>query len=68
MEFHVGEMSSTVRATDSRSLLDPAVMEEIVCAVTARVREERDHERRVAAETDLTSSVTPDESIGGGAR
>ncbi len=65
-EVHVGEMTSTVRATDSRGLLDPGVKEEVVRAVAARVREERDYERRVAEETDLASSLAPDESIGGG--
>ena len=66
MDVHVGEMTSTVKATDSRALLDPGVMEEIVRAVVARVREERDYERRVAEETDLASSVAPEESITGG--
>ncbi len=50
MEFHVGEVNSTVRMTDSQSVLSPDVFERLVAAVLQRVREERAHEERVSSE------------------
>jgi hypothetical protein len=50
MEFHVGEMNSTVRMTDSQSVLNPDVFERLVAAVLQRVRDERAYEERVASE------------------
>ena len=50
MDFHVGEMNSSVRMTDSQSMLSPEVFERIVRAVLQRVREERAHEQRREAE------------------
>lgn len=50
MDVHVGEINSTVRMTDSQSLLEPEVFERIVRAVLQRVRDERAHEQRVQSE------------------
>jgi hypothetical protein len=50
MDVHVGEMNSTVRMTDSKSMLSPEVFERIVRAVMERMREERAHEERVGKE------------------
>ena len=50
MDVHVGEMNSTVRMTDSKSMLSPEVFERIVRAVMQRVHEERAHEQRVEKE------------------
>jgi hypothetical protein len=50
MDFHVGEMNSTVRMTDSQSVLSPEVFERLVAAVLQRVRDERAHEERVSSE------------------
>ncbi|OGU34132.1 MAG: hypothetical protein A3K13_08190 [Gemmatimonadetes bacterium RIFCSPLOWO2_12_FULL_68_9] len=50
MDVHVGEMNSTVRMTDSQSMLSPEVFERIVRAVMQRMREERAHEERVEKE------------------
>lgn len=50
MDFHVGEMNSTVRMTDSQSVLSPDVFERLVAAVLQRVREDRAHAERVASE------------------
>jgi hypothetical protein len=66
MDVRIDEMTSTVRATDSTALLDPGVLERVVRLVTARVRDELAHERRVAGERRLAPSGSPDESIGGG--
>lgn len=68
MDVQIDEMTSTVQATDSAALLDQAVLERIVRAVTARVREELHHERRVADERRLAPSAAPDEAIGGTGR
>ena len=50
MEFHVGEMNSTVRMPDSQSVLSPEVFERLVTAVLERVREAHAYEARVASE------------------
>ena len=50
MEFHIGEMNSTVRMTDSQSMLGPEMFERLVRAVMERVREERRYSERVEAE------------------
>jgi hypothetical protein len=50
MEFHVGEMTSSVRMTDSQSALSPEVFERIVRAVAERIRETQAHERRAESE------------------
>jgi hypothetical protein len=50
MEFHVGEMTSNVRMTDSQSALSPEVFERIVRAVMERIRETQAHERRAESE------------------
>jgi len=50
MDFHVGEMNSNVRMTDSQSALSPEVFERIVRAVLERVREAQAHEHRVQSE------------------
>jgi hypothetical protein len=59
MDVHVGEVNSTVRATDTQALLSPQVLNQIVQAVLERMREEQAHERRVADERRLRSSVLP---------
>ncbi len=57
MDVHIGEMNSTVRATDSQALLSPQVLNQIVKAVLERLREEQAHEQRVADERRIRSSV-----------
>lgn len=61
MEVNIGEVNSTVRATDSASLLSPEVMERIVRAVMTRVHEEKEHNERVQSERRLGRSATEDE-------
>jgi hypothetical protein len=53
MEVNIGEVNSTVRTTDSASLLSPEMLERIVRAVMARLREEEQHQRRAEAERRL---------------
>lgn len=57
MDVHIGEMNSTVRATDSQALLSPQLLNQIVKAVLERLREEQAHEQRVASERSIRSSV-----------
>jgi hypothetical protein len=61
MEVNIGEVNSTVRATDSASLLSPEVMERIVQAVMARVREEKEHSERAESERRLGAGATEDD-------
>ena len=53
MDVHIGEVNSTVRATDADALLSPQVLERIVRAVLERMREEHAHDKRVADERRL---------------
>jgi hypothetical protein len=57
MDVHVGELNSTVRATDSQALLSPAMLEQITLAVLVRVRSELDRERRVELESRLQPAL-----------
>jgi hypothetical protein len=47
MDLHVGQLRSTVRAADSRALLDPRVLDEIVAAVLERVQAEQRRDERM---------------------
>jgi len=58
VEVNIGEVNSTVRTTDSASLLSPEMMERIVRAVMARVREEDQHRNQVDSERRLGASVS----------
>jgi hypothetical protein len=62
MEVIVNEMSSTLRATDSTSLLNPQVLERIVRAAVERMKEVHAHERAVDSERKLRPSMTARES------
>jgi hypothetical protein len=60
VEVNVGEVHSTVRATDGTTLLAPEVLEGIVRAVLERLREEEQHQSRVEAERRLTPGIMAD--------
>ena len=66
MEVHIGEVNSTVRATDGSTLLAPDVLRQIVAAVRDQLKAEHDHGRRVADERKLAPGVSHDDSHGGG--
>ncbi len=57
MDVHIGEINSTVRATDTQALLSPQVLDQIVKIVLERMRKEQAHEQRVAGEHRLRSGV-----------
>ncbi len=61
MDVHIGEMNSTVRATDSQSLLSPQLLNQIVKVVLERLQAEQAHERRVADERSIRPSVLTNE-------
>jgi len=61
VDVHVGTVSTTVRATDSMSLLNPQMLDQIARVVTERVMERLDYECRVKAERELRPSVSSKE-------
>lgn len=58
MDVEIGEISSTVRATDSQALLDPAVVERIVAIVMKRMREAHELEQKLENERALRPRVS----------
>lgn len=61
MDVHINEVNSTVRATDTQALLSPELLNQIVRAVMERLRDEQAHEKRVANERSIRSSVLVDD-------
>jgi hypothetical protein len=61
MEVHIGDMNSTVQATDSQALLNQQLLNQIVQAVLERMRTEQEHERRIADERSIRSSALADD-------
>jgi hypothetical protein len=57
MDVNIGEMNSTVRATDTQSLLSPQLLNQIVKAVLERMRAEQERERRIADERSIRSNA-----------
>lgn len=58
MEVEIGEVSSTVRSVDGDALLSPRVLQRIVAAVTAALRDGGDRERRAHDERKITGGVS----------
>ena len=56
-DINVHSFSSTVRATDSQSLLSPQVMDRIVIEVMRRLQEKEDHDCRLDNDRRLSNSV-----------
>jgi hypothetical protein len=54
----INEMTSTVRAMDSQSMLSPHVMEQIIKTVLARLKEHQRHEESVEEERKMRPSMT----------
>ncbi len=61
MDVNIGEVNSTVRATDNASLLSHEMVQRIVREVMARLRDEDRHRAQVDSERRLGASVS-DES------
>ena len=58
MDVQIGDVTSTVRAVDSDSLLAPQTMEKIVRVVLQAVRDQEAHGKRVRAEQRVTGGVS----------
>jgi hypothetical protein len=55
MDIRVNELHSQVKAADPRSLLDPAVLKEIVRVCVRAVKQELESDKRAAEERRLGS-------------
>lgn len=58
MDVEIGEMTSTVRVTDSQSLINPQVLERIVRLVLERLNEANAHSERVQDEREMRPGVS----------
>ena len=61
MDIRINEVHSRIHATDSRSLLDPRILQEIVYVCVTAVKEELARDKRIAEESRLSASVQTDE-------
>lgn len=59
MYVHVDDVISTVQATDSQSLLNPAVLRQIVAAVIAELKRQEQEEMSRQCDTRLEAGVYP---------
>ncbi len=59
MDVHIGEVTSSVQATDSQSLLSPAILRQIVNAVLAELKRQEQEEMRRQSDTRLAPGVYP---------
>jgi hypothetical protein len=57
MDVHVGELRSTVHATDSSAPLSPRAVEQLVAAVLERLQVEGERDRRFSDELRLRPGV-----------
>ena len=60
MDVRINEVQSTVQTTDSQSLLDPRVFQDIVRACVRAVKEDQAHEKRLNDERRLDSGSSSD--------
>jgi hypothetical protein len=58
MEVIIQEMESTVRAVDGQALLHPDILQRIITAAIARMKEHHEHERTVMEERTLRPALT----------
>jgi hypothetical protein len=61
MDIRINEVNSRIQATDSKALLDPRIMREIVRACVQAVKEDQAREKRLADDRRLTSGVSADD-------
>lgn len=57
MDVEIGEIVTTIRATDAQALVSPHVLRRIVEAVTAAVEAKGEHDKRVSKERRITGGV-----------
>ena len=58
MDVIFNEMTSTVRTMDSQAMLHPQVLERIIQAVLAKVKEHQKHEDAIKEERKMRPSMT----------
>jgi hypothetical protein len=58
LDVQINEVHSQVRAVDSKALLDPMVMRQIVKACVKAVREDQARQKHLADERSLTPSAS----------
>jgi hypothetical protein len=60
MDVRINEVNSQVQTVDSRAMLDPQVMREIVKACVKAVKEDQARQKHLADERRLSSGVSSD--------
>jgi len=55
MDIRINELNSQIKATDARSLLDPAVLKEVVRICVRAVKEEMEKDKRAADDRRLSA-------------
>jgi len=60
MDVRINEVQSRVQSTDSQSLLDPRVMQEIVRRCVRAMKDELARDKRIREELSLTSDEEQD--------
>jgi hypothetical protein len=58
MDVRINEVQSQVKTVDSKSMLDPRVMREIVKACVKAVKEDQARQKQLADERKLSSGVS----------
>ncbi len=61
MDVEIGEVSSTVRAVDGDSLVNPAAMQRIVHHALRAMQDAQEHAKRVAEERKVTGGVAEEQ-------
>lgn len=56
MDLHIGQINSTVRATDSEALLSPALLRQITAAVISQMQSQSALAERVEQELAIVNS------------
>ncbi len=61
MDVRINEVSSQIRTVDSKSLLDPHVMQQIVKACLKAVKEDQARKKQLADDRKLTPGASADD-------
>jgi hypothetical protein len=61
MDVRINEVSSTIRTVDSKSMVDPKVMREIVRACLKAVKENETRQKQLAADRKMTSGASAED-------
>jgi hypothetical protein len=58
MDVQINEVHSTVRTVDSKTLVDPQVMRQIVQACVKAVKEQQSRDKQLASDRKISSSAS----------